>query len=59
MTKRSPDLVEALVSLWVSSYGPAADLVSFLKKNPGDPRAVDVPKIEPLLQRFLATVSRR
>jgi hypothetical protein len=48
------DVVAALAALWCSSYGPAADLVSFLKKNPGDPRAVDVPKIEPLLTRFLA-----
>lgn len=55
MTKRlPPDVVQALASLWVYSYGPAADLVSFLKKNPDDLRAVDVPKIEPLLTRFLA-----
>jgi hypothetical protein len=54
VTKRlPPDLVQALAVLWCESYGPAADLVGFLKKNPDDPRSVDVPKIEPLLQRFL------
>ena len=61
MTGEPPpsDVTEALAALWVDSYGPAADLVQFLKKHPGDPRSVDVPKIEPLLKLFLEKVPLR
>jgi hypothetical protein len=57
MTAR--DVSDALASLWVESYGPAADLVGFLKKHPDDPRSVDIPKIEPLLERFYAKFTER
>ena len=61
MTGEPPpsDVTEALAALWVDSYGPAADLVHFLKKHPDDPRSVDVPKIEPLLKLFLEKVPLR
>lgn len=52
MMGKPSDLAQALTSLWVSSYGPAADLVGFLKNHPDDPRSIDVPLIEPLLKAF-------